>query len=190
MQVDRVAWLELAMGTGFAETGEGAKATDLAESAVARVRAMHVAGPAQPELLAVILDVASHCHLRNKDVKRALVVSTEAMKILEDPAVELWGNSQVAILTGMARVRRAQKKKKEALELFKRAALTATLKARDSPREVAYSQVYLYLYLLELGRKAEAEKMKEHVHQLVEEAGFPKGNRIRERLRDGKFEGY
>jgi hypothetical protein len=184
---ERIGWLELSMGAALAETGKRKEATRTTATAVARLRSRYE--PDRREPLATALDVASHNHLRNRDVKRAAAASDEAMKIMEDPAIGLYASSEVAILAGMARVRRAQRKKKEALALFQRAALTATLKARETPRDIAYTQCYLYLYLKEIGRKAEARKRKESALRQVDEA-FPKGHRVHRACHAGKFDGY
>jgi hypothetical protein len=183
---ERLGWAELSIGATVAETGQRKQAQRLSTAGLERLREHYGAGTSGH---GVSLDVFSHVSLRNKDIKSAEKASKEAMALVDGGSVEFWPGSEVDIVTGMARVLRAKKKKKKALKFFQRAALLATVKVRDVPRYIAYTQCYLYAALKENGHHDEAAQMQATALERAQSA-LPKGSRILKVCQDGAFSGY
>ena len=183
---ERLGWAELSLAAAVAETGQRKQAKRLSTAALDRLRELYGPGTAGH---GVSLDTFSHVSLRNNDIKSAEKASKEALALVDGGSVQFWPGSEVDIVTGMARVLRAKKKKKKALELFQRAALLASLKVRDVPRYVAYTQCYLYASLKENRRHDEAAQMQAAALERALSA-LPEGSRTLKICQDGAFSGY
>lgn len=183
---ERLGWAELILAAAVAETGQRKQAQRLSTAGLERLRELYGTGTAGH---GVILDTFSHVSLRNNDIKSAEKASKEALALVDGGSVEFSPGAEVDIVTGMARVMRAKKKKKKALKLFQRAALLASLKVRDVPRYVAYTQCYLYIALKENGRHDEAAQMRDATLERAQTV-LPEGSRLLKTCQDGAFSGY
>lgn len=202
---ETIGWLELTLGGALGKAGSPREAKKMIRAGLGRFRprvgedsaALAEDDPGDSEEakrrknrrqldLAVALETAASAYLGVPDIRRAKATIEEASAILEKLGDEAPHEARADTLMTLGRVRRAQKRPKDALALLRRAALGATLKLRKQARYIARTQCLLYLQLREMGQQEEAEKHRA-IGQPIAEREFPADHIVLERFRTGKW---